>query len=776
MRVLLSIRFTIGNYYNAWHRYDSTARLNDYFEHLGYSRGLSMVISQKITECVLNDVGQKTLRSISLTAVFLMVLFGMLLVSPLDAQDEPTEVSGQCGENITFLFTLSTGSLELTGHGPMYDYKSNNQPWAPYRELITYVVIGDGITSVGNNAFYDCNELTSISLPDSLLSIGKYAFQYTVLDSIEIPDGVTTIGSFAFTSTGLSTIFIPSSVTLIEDFAFYQSWIGSLVVDEENLSYSSLDGVLYDKGMETLICHPAGIEDESFTIPDGVAIIYDAAFDMNRSLKTVVMPDSVLCIGDLAFANDSNLESVILSINLQTIGDHAFGSAVNLESVTLSDNLRTIGESAFAECRTLRFLQVPDSVEIMGDGAFTNEFFIDYQKVEPTIENLSGKTWTGSGDGRLYYRSYEGIEITFDSQGGTPAESVIYVKEGGVLPVFPRDPTYRNHVFDGWYSEPEGGQPITDSTTFSESTTVYAHWNDNGDSGICGAEATYVFTRNDGVLKIQGIGSMFDYHYDVTPWLDYSDSIKEIIIEDGISSIGPCAFQFCSSLTSVIIPGSVHSIGLRAFSDCTSLVSITIPNGVNYIGDYAFGDCTSLVSISIPASVHSIDQPFSVRCYSLTDISVDSDNQFYSSVDGVLFSKDMSILFRYPEGKQSESYTIPSSIISVREFAFYGCSSLVSVVIPEGVKSLGFESFSFCSSLQSITLPAGFDGFSIPVFTNCPSFTNIFVDSDNQIYCSVDGVLYCKDMSTLICYPMGKTPQSFNIPNDVTEISPYAFY
>ena len=172
-------------------------------------------------------------------------------------------------------------------------------------------------------------------------------------------------------------------------------------------------------------------------------------------------------------------------------------------------------------------------------------------------------------------------------------------------------------------------------------------------SGTCGYNLTW--TLSNGTLTISGTGAMKDYYsYSRSPWYDYRSSIKSVIINDGVTSIGVCAFDGCSSLTSVTIPNSVTRIEDYAFSDCSKLTSITIPNSVTRIGYSFYG------------------------CKSLTSINVDSNNPNYSSVDGVLFNKEKTTLVAYPGGKQG-AYTIPNSVTSIGENAFYGCDKLVDV-------------------------------------------------------------------------------------------------
>lgn len=208
-------------------------------------------------------------------------------------------------------------------------------------------------------------------------------------------------------------------------------------------------------------------------------------------------------------------------------------------------------------------------------------------------------------------------------------------------------------------------------------------------------------------------------------------NLISIIIPGSVTSIGNNAFNRCWSLTSIEIPGSVQTIGRNAFIYCKGLTSITIQPGVTKIETGAFQNCESFTSIEIPSSVISIgnDDVNNVfnGCKSLTSIKVDDSNTAYSSVDGVLFNKDKTILTKYPEGKTGNKYSIPDSVKSIRNSAFSGCTRLESITIPSSVTSIGNSAFYFCTGLTSITIPNGVTSIGDSVFQDCRSLTSIMI-------------------------------------------------
>jgi M6 family metalloprotease-like protein len=174
------------------------------------------------------------------------------------------------------------------------------------------------------------------------------------------------------------------------------------------------------------------------------------------------------------------------------------------------------------------------------------------------------------------------------------------------------------------------------------------------------------------------------------------------IIPGTVTSIGDYAFYYCYGLTSVTIPITVTTIGNYAFLACYVLTSITIPSAVTSIGTSAFSSCSGLTSVIIPSSVTSIGiNPF-MSCTKLTATVVESGNLNYSSSDGLLFNKNQSMLIQFPNGKVGSSYSIPATVTSIGDYAFYNCSGLTSITLPSSVKTIGTYAFADCNGLTSI--------------------------------------------------------------------------
>ena len=240
------------------------------------------------------------------------------------------------------------------------------------REYTTYN-IPQGITAIGNSAFFCCDSLISVAIPDSVISIGDSAFSCCKsLTSITIPDSVTSIGDSAFSDCdSLTSITIPDFVTQIgvNPFVFCSS-LKSIFVSPDHPYFAVIDDVLFRKADKTLISYPEGKASSTYTIPQGIISIGDGAFFDNSSLKSITIPDSVISIGDWAFSSCDSLTSITIPDSVTSIGVGAFESCYSLTSITIPDFVTSIGDWAFASCDSLTTVSIPDSVTAIGNNAF----------------------------------------------------------------------------------------------------------------------------------------------------------------------------------------------------------------------------------------------------------------------------------------------------------------------------------------------------------------------------------------------------------------------
>ncbi len=261
-------------------------------------------------------------------------------------------MSGKCGENLTWKLD-SKGILTISGKGEMRNWSKDDgslrwdgTSWHFNSEKIVSVVIKNGVTSIGDGAFYTCKNLTSIAIPNSVIRIGNWAFAGCVkLTKLTIPNSVTNIGDYAvYNCNGLTSISIPASVTSIGSYPFAEcSRLNNISVASGNKNYSSDKGVLYNKKKTELVRYPAG-KKGSYVIPEGVTDIHDLAFNQCKSLSGVSFPNSLRYIGKFAFSVDTGITSITIPAGVTSIDDAAFSLCDNLTRIYFKGNAPTLIE------------------------------------------------------------------------------------------------------------------------------------------------------------------------------------------------------------------------------------------------------------------------------------------------------------------------------------------------------------------------------------------------------------------------------------------------
>ncbi|MBQ2989293.1 MAG: leucine-rich repeat protein [Clostridia bacterium] len=498
-------------------------------------------------------------------------------------------------------------------------------------ELIT-ITIPATVTDVGEAAFAFCSSLTDIyvndgnryftsengvlfdkdrkklicypikktessySIPAGVTEIVGYAFAYcSHLTNVTIPDSVTAIGQSAFFDcSSLTKISIPAAVSAIGDSAFAAcDQLTEISVSEINPSFTSENGILFNKTMTKLICYPEGKTESSYTVPDGVTDIGTHAFYDCSSLITVTLPSGVMNIGRWTFAHCNNLQSITLPSNISTMGFYAFAWCPKLTSIYFGGTTAqwTDGKVMFNmdwDIYTEAYTVVCSDGTVSKEGAITT----------PT----EGLAFTSNGNGTCYV---SGI--------GTCSEEADIV--------IPSE--YQGERVTGIGAYAFGHCINLNSITIPEGVTEIA-------------EGAFIYSGLKTVIMPQSVtslgGAVFRGCTNLTdvmipmeltsiPDNAFRDTgLTHATIPSGVTGIGSHAFSGCEALTDITIPSGVTMIGEGAFGNCSNLRSVTIPEGVMEMGELAFGSCTGLESVTIPSSITQMRRYLLYYCEKLTRI------------------------------------------------------------------------------------------------------------------------------------------------------------
>lgn len=583
----------------------------------------------------------------------------------------------------------------------------------------SYNILGTNITLAyivddGKVTISDCNTDADghVIIPSSISGMAVVGIKVNAFLGCRLIDSVT----------------IPATVTSIGVAPFENCFeLVSINVSVNNPSYSSEDGVLFDKNKELLIEFPHG-RSGTYTIPSSVREIEYFAFSDSDLLTEVTFPPSLEIIGRYAFTSCDSLDNVQIPGTVDTIRQSAFASCGSLSELVLSHGIRIIESSAFSGVG-ITAVTVPGSVQSLGGGVFSgtaltsvtlisgvseipNSAFSSCRKLTqifiPSTVTRIGAYAFRDCESLVTITLPEGIQV-IDTGAFDSCDSLVTVEV----------PSTVNQLDVSSFGNCLSLQAIN----VSSSNAVYSSFNgvlfDKSRFNLirCPKAKVGSYTIPSAVTKISEVA------------FAGCSGLTEIKIPYGVREINQGAFAGCSGLTEVNIPYGVTEINDSLFSGCEKLVSIALPNSVTRIGHWSFYGCTALETISIPQSVTDIYGASSFQgCTGIVSFNVDPLNANYSSLDGVLFNKTKTELIMCPASKSGD-YTVPAS---VGDFDYY-------------------YSFRYCDKLQ-----------------------NIFVHPSNATYASVDGVVLNKALTELVQFPKGRSGE-YTVPSSVLYLGIHSF-
>ena len=680
-------------------------------------------------------------------------------------EDEHFYAGGWCGtegyqgKNLGWHISKD-GVLTVFGTGEMADYNYGEAPWYEYRNIITKLVLEEGMENIGNYAFYDCDMAGDLVIPESVTRIGESAFAIcSSLDgTLTIGSNVTSIGKNAFYSCRRLSgdVVVPEGVTVIEEGVFKncRGFDGDIIIGSKVTEIK--DEAFYDCGAysmemklpETLekigkkafyICgvnnyyfmggapevYSADTDYYSFNVSSDKMYYFYGEEGWNPEESTwngytAKMVDYGYCG---AGENRKNVswkikdkvliitgEGAISDFNRTSTSDKGWQTeapwryfADKINAVSIGEGITHIGKMAFYECDFITSeVVLPESLVSIGRMAF---------------EGCSG-----IGEKITIPENVESIgENAFCSVSVKE-----YIFEGDAPNVYPVDNTYRTFDSDVtiYYSRDKSGWEISTDGRWNGYTAKVLGGENILARGYCGAEGDGTnlewILDKDGVLTISGHGAMADYglRYNnggaitLAPWGQYPEELKTLVLSEGITTIGVYAFYGCGFTGNLVIPESVKVINGSAFSYCYKFDGdLVIPKNVETIGNYAFRGCSGFKgTLTIGSGVKTIGKEAFESCKGFTGNLVIPEN--VTSIGTKAFYECIGF---------NGSLILSENLEKIEEYTFYSCSGFTGdIVIPEKVTVIGNYAFAYCTGLNgTITFGNNVQTIEKCAFYNC---------------------------------------------------------
>ena len=693
---------------------------------------------------------------------------------------------------------LSYSTAGYCGYSPFFS-----------QSKLTSVTIGSCVTSIGEYAFSGCTGLTSIVIPNSVTSIGEYAFygcsglasivvenENTVYDSRDncnaiietrtnkliqgcnktlIPKSVTSIGNNAFLSCeSLTSIVIPNSIASIGDDAFSGcKGLASIVVENENTVYDSRDN-----------CN---------------AIIETRTNKLIQGCNKTLIPKSVTSIGNNAFLSCEGLTSVIIPNSVTSIGDEAFFGCIGLTSVTIGNGVTSIGNSAFNGCTALKELHIEDGdTELSLGYKMYYDPWVNYSCLfsDCPLEtiylgrNLSYETDEDYG----YSPFYNQTELSFVTIGNnvTSIGEKLFYRCQNLKTVYNFSNIeftkgYANNGYVAYYAE----KLINASNGFIVEDFVIGE--------IDGVNTLVEYLGHDSIIILPDETKCDNYVIGSTVFKNHN--VTSVTIPANVTNIKQSAFEGCTALKTVY---NFSNIELTRGSQDYGYVAyyaeklINAPNGsidgdfvfskiygVNTLTEYLGSDTAIILPDNCNGESYTIGNNLFEK-YHLTSITIPNsvtsigDRAFYDcdSLKSVTIGNSVTSIGEYAFNGCNglTNIAIPNSVTSIKHGAFSGCTGLASITIPNGVTSIEGGTFSSCTGLASITIPNSVTIMEEDAFYGCTGLKELHI-SDLSAWCEIyfvdtfsNPLYYAKNL-----YLNGEKVTELTIPNDITVIQQIAF-
>ena len=744
----------------------------------------------------------------ALLCASLIFNFQFLIFNSACAQDSVFPYSHQ-GATLYYIIDSAGDATVVPPLWPIYD-TVNDASWTGYTQPSGAVTVPDSVpfggtmhavTEVGHDAFYHCELVTSVTLPEAVIAIGEWAFgKCHGLTSFTLPASVTAISPYAFARCyGLTSVTIPEGVTEIPVRCFYKDSL---------LAEVNLPAGLTCIGDRAFADCPAL---QTINFPDSLRSIGDYAFEGCAGPALVNLPAGLTTIGECAFRRCDSISAVVIPGSVHTISRFAFANCDNLHFVQLGEGVDTIGYAAFLQCGDLLYINYPSTLTVIDSFAFQYDSSLSSNLVLPegfttmgttvfgdnqsltTISlpgtmttvpwavfwgctnlskvtlgegiatigyatfaycpNLHSLTLPASLDSIAPYAFYDTQIDTLVFRGSVPPATTVddsILNDYHTLLVVPQGSTaaYRAHPYWGLFMNIAEVFPYT-----YQGTTLYYIVDAEGLPGSAGDTACDHSGANASVVPplfpVRVSSSVSDANVDA--WEGYTKPVGAVTVPDSVPYLGTMhavtavadqTFRRCDEITSVALPASVRDIGAFAFYSCHSMQSVNIPDGVSRIPYGCFAGCYAMQSVDVPASVSVIEQFGFLGCLSMQSLTL---HQGLDTIGRRAFCRCLAL----------EHITLPDGLRVIDLQAFEQDTNLRRIDLPSSLEVVGGDAFRSDTHLDSVIFPEGLTYLGGGALMECSGLTYVHLPQNLELMQPV--LLYGTGLESFVVPPHVQT-------------------